>query len=230
MLTVMSGAATPRAATPGTAVPDPGARPGERRTQEQRRTRARTALLAAAAELVAESGIRAVTFARVGERAGYSRGMVTHHFGSKQGLLEALVQEAQAGLAPGIQQEPPGLDRLLRFVEAYLLGLGADSPTWQAFLVLWADAVGGGDLAPMMRERDAWFRDRLRADVVAGQSAGTVRSDVDAGIVALRVVAELRGIGMQRILDPEPPAVGPLAAAVVRGWAQQLGRDAGAAE
>ena len=230
MLTVMSGAATPRAATPGTAVPDAGARPGERRTQEQRRTRARTALLAAAAELVAESGIRAVTFARVGERAGYSRGMVTHHFGSKQGLLEALVQEAQAGLAPGIQQEPPGLDRLLRFVEAYLLGLGADPPTWQALLVLWADAVGGGDLAPMMRERDAWFRDRLRADVVAGQAAGTVRSDVDAGTVALRVVAELRGIGMQTIRDPEPPAVGPLAAAGGGGWAQQQGRDAGAAE
>src|SRR2546421_53515 len=59
-----------------------------RRTQQQRRDQAETALLNAAAELAVEHGVRSLTLARVGERAGYSRGIVTHHFGSKQALLE----------------------------------------------------------------------------------------------------------------------------------------------
>lgn len=201
---------------------DPDDRREARRTQEQRRTAARTALLAAAAELVVESGVRSVTLARVGERAGYSRGMVTHHFGSKQGLLDALARDAQAGLVPGLDQEPPGLDRLLELVDAHVRNLENAPVMWRSFLLLWADAVGGGELAPVMRERDVWFRRHLRADVVAGQADGTIRPDVDPDTVALRVVAELRGVGMQRILDPAPPAVAALAAAVVRGWGEHL--------
>ena len=42
------------------------------RTQKQRREEAEAALLDAAAELVAEQGLRALTLARVGEHAGYS--------------------------------------------------------------------------------------------------------------------------------------------------------------
>ena len=61
-----------------------------RRTQQQRRDQAETALLNAAAELAVEHGVRSLTLARVGERAGYSRGIVTHHFGSKQGLILSL--------------------------------------------------------------------------------------------------------------------------------------------
>lgn len=201
---------------------NPDARPEARRTQLQRRTAARAALLAAAAELVVDSGIRSVTFARVGERAGYSRGIVTHHFGSKRGLLDALARDAQAGLVPGLDEEPPGLDRLLKLVDAHVRNLETAPVTWRSFLLLWADAVGGGELAPVMRERDAWFRGHLRADVVAGQADGTIRADVDPDTVALRVVAELRGVGMQRVLDPAPPAVAAIATAIVRGWSEHL--------
>ena len=206
---------------PNAADTDTDERLEARRTQQQRRTVARAALLSAAAELVVESGIRSVTFARVGERAGYSRGMVTHHFGSKRGLLDALARDAQAGLSPGLEDEAPGLDRLLRLVEAYVRNLETAPVAWRSFLVLWADAVSGGELAPVMRERDAWFRGQLRADVAAGQTDGSIRQDVDPDTVAIRVVAELRGIGMQRILDPAPPAAG-LAAAVTYAWNEHL--------
>jgi len=47
-------------------------------------------LLDAAADLIAEGGYEAMTLAAVGERAGYSRGLVTARFGSKDQLLEAL--------------------------------------------------------------------------------------------------------------------------------------------
>src|SRR5580693_3794419 len=85
-----------------------------RRTQRERRDLAEAALLNAAAELAVEHGVRSLTLARVGERAGYSRGIVTHHFGSKQALLERLARATQTGFVPGLAGLPPGLDRLLR--------------------------------------------------------------------------------------------------------------------
>jgi AcrR family transcriptional regulator len=62
------------------------------RTQEQRRIEAERRLVRAAAELVGEIGPTRVTLANVGERAGYSRGLATHHFGSKAALMQRLVE------------------------------------------------------------------------------------------------------------------------------------------
>ena len=55
------------------------------RNRHQERSDLSTArLLDAAAELIEEGGYEAMTVAAVGERAGYSRGLVTARFGSKE--------------------------------------------------------------------------------------------------------------------------------------------------
>lgn len=66
-----------------------------RRTQAERREEARQRVLQAATALVAIHGSRAVSLAAVGEAAGYSRGIVHHHFGSKAQLLEELIKYTQ---------------------------------------------------------------------------------------------------------------------------------------
>ena len=70
----MSTAAKPTAATPS-------------RTQAVRRAATEARLLDAAFSIVADYGVRAVTTAAVGELAGYSRGIVNHHFGSRDQLM-----------------------------------------------------------------------------------------------------------------------------------------------
>jgi AcrR family transcriptional regulator len=135
-----------------------------RRSQEQRRTETRAALLGAAAELVAESGVRAVTLARVGERAGYSRGIVTHHFGSKQALLDALAKSSQSGFVPGLGDLPAGLERLVLLISGYVRELGRDGVAGRTFLLLWAEAATAPELAGIIRERDEAFRADLRDD------------------------------------------------------------------
>ena len=81
----------------------------DRRTQQQRRDQAEAALLNAAAELVVEQGVHSLTLARVGERARYSRGLVTHYFGSKQALLQRLARATQSGFVPGLTACHPAL-------------------------------------------------------------------------------------------------------------------------
>jgi AcrR family transcriptional regulator len=173
----------------------------DRRTQQQRRDQAEAALLNAAAELVVEQGVHSLTLARVGERARYSRGLVTHYFGSKQALLQRLARTAQSGFVPGLDAMPPGLDRLLRLIDGYIGALSQLRMANRAFLLLWAEAATAADLARIFRERDEAFRAGLREDVTAGIADGTIRADAAAEETAVAVLAQLRGIGLQRLVD-----------------------------
>lgn len=69
--------------------------PPPRRTQQERREQTERKVIAAATALIAEHGSRALTLAEVGKTAGYSRGIVTHHFGSRENLLRAVMRDAQ---------------------------------------------------------------------------------------------------------------------------------------
>jgi AcrR family transcriptional regulator len=60
-------------------------------TQEQRRARTRSALLAAAAELFASRGIEGASIDTIAEAADRTSGAVYDHFGGKDGLLFALL-------------------------------------------------------------------------------------------------------------------------------------------
>jgi AcrR family transcriptional regulator len=193
-----------------------------RRTQQERRTQAEAALLNAAAELVVQHGVRSLTLARVGEQAGYSRGIVTHHFGSKQALLERLARATQAGFVPGLADLPPGLDRLLRLIDGYVGALGDAGMMHRAFLLLWAESATASDLAPIFRERDEAFRSDLRDDVAAAITAGDVRPDTDPGDAAVAVVGQLRGIGLQLLLDPHAVDTARLRRTVTDHWRKAL--------
>ncbi|MDX3194914.1 TetR/AcrR family transcriptional regulator [Streptomyces sp. MN03-5084-2B] len=195
-----------------------------RRTQQERRDQAEAALLTAAAELVVEQGVRSLTLARVGERAGYSRGIVTHHFGAKQALVERLARATQAGFVPGLEEVPPGLDRLLRLIDGYLGELGRIGVFNQAFLLLWAEAATQPELTPIFRERDAAFRADLREDVEAGIAEGGIDADVSGDEVAIAVVGQLRGIALQRLLDPDSVDTEALRRSVTESWSRALRR------
>lgn len=63
------------------------------KTQRQEQAdAARAALIEAASELFAERGYHDSSVAEIGTRAGVSRGLVNHHFGSKENLLTAVIE------------------------------------------------------------------------------------------------------------------------------------------
>src|SRR5580700_10998436 len=80
------------------------AQPQERQSQAERRNRSEDALLDAAAELVAERGVPGASLASIGGRAGVSRGLPTHHFGSKDALVGRLAERAQSRIARGMRE------------------------------------------------------------------------------------------------------------------------------
>lgn len=195
---------------------------GRRRTQAERRAATESALLAAAAEVIVEFGVSALTLARVGDRAGYSRGIVTHYFGSKRALLEAVARNAQSGLAAVVEGEDPGVDRLLRFIEEYLASMAGSGRLWSAFLLLWVQAASSPELAAIMRDRDDYVREHLCKDIAAGLEAGTITANVDPAAVAVAVIGQLRGIGLQLLLDPAAVDLQRLRRSVLVQWRRAL--------
>ena len=91
----------------------------------------REALLTAVVALVGEKGLRGVTYRAVAARAGVNHTLVTHHFGSIEGLLAATMEWA-------VQRsiEETGLERIVDFDDNFadsLIATVAAEPELQLF-------------------------------------------------------------------------------------------------
>ncbi|MET3528193.1 TetR/AcrR family transcriptional regulator [Phenylobacterium koreense] len=176
-----------------------------RRTQAERRDESGRRLLQAAAELIVERGVSAATFQNIGARAGYSRGLATQRFGSKQGLIDALVAflEARQAELMGELDALPALDAVLAYVELFLRNLGGAGEA-RAYFMMMAGAVA--DLSP---QRSAFAKvhegveRRLEALIQRGQAEGTIRAELDADATALIIGSLLLGLSIQLLVDPQ---------------------------
>src|SRR3954452_18661591 len=139
-------------------------RPPARRTQRERREETERKVLGAATALIARHGSRALTLAAVGEAAGYSRGILSHHFGSRENLLRAVMRDAQTFTLPELGES--AADWLAETGCAYLKKVGSRRPSARAFLQMWGEAIAADPvLMPLYAESDASFR-RFLADKV----------------------------------------------------------------
>jgi AcrR family transcriptional regulator len=178
------------------------------RTQGERKAETRARLLAAAAELFADQGVDAVSVDAVAEAAGRTSGAVYAHFGSKQGLLLALLDSWKDSV----------LTVLLAEVAV------SDSPAGQLGAV-WANVSDTSDREssrwPLL-EHELWLRaarDPEVADVVRVRNAEALRysarridawtAAVDADPaappeeLAVLMKALLTGLALQKRLDPD---------------------------
>ncbi|WP_243793942.1 TetR/AcrR family transcriptional regulator [Saccharopolyspora gloriosae] len=177
-----------------------------RRSQEERRDEAERRLLDAAAELIGEVGTSKVTLAAIGERAGYSRGLATHHFGSKPALMQRLVDSVTDRFREVLRSdEVPDrtLDAALSLVDTYFEVVTDPPATHRARLVLWADAVAtdSPDVRAAMISADRVFRAEITKVLERGKNAGDVPASVDPGGLAVVLIGMLRGVALESMLD-----------------------------
>ena len=178
-----------------------------RRTQSDRRQLSESELLRAAAQLIAEQGTAAATFEAIGARAGYSRGLATQRFGSKQGLIEALIARLQARIEGLLDDrhldDLNGLEAILAFVDIFLRNLAQDQEM-RAYFVLMAGAVAEvSALRGPFAQAHKTVEVRLEALVLRGQEEGVIRTGLNADAAALMVGSLLLGLSTQLLVDPE---------------------------
>jgi AcrR family transcriptional regulator len=181
-------------------------RRGERRTQAERRDESGRNLVKAAIAVVSKEGVSAATFDNIARRGSYSRGLVSQRFGSKQGLIESVIEylreRPEALFVKRRVDELPGFEALLAFVDIYLQQLAAKGEG-QAYFRLLSSAVA--DISPLQAlfaVEHGRIRDRFAEWVRRGQKEKTIRREVDPNAAALMVGSLLLGVSMQILIDP----------------------------
>jgi AcrR family transcriptional regulator len=178
--------------------------PPVRRTQAERRTTTEEALLDAAARLFARHGVDATSLADIAREAGYSRGIVNFHFGSRAALVARLAERAQQKFVADLVASDVGVEAVVELAESYLSRVSHGSSGPRAFFVMWgASFAEEAPLRDVFVGDDARFRRGVDALVRAGQRAGTVRGDVDTMGFSTALVALLRGIAAQFLVAPD---------------------------
>jgi AcrR family transcriptional regulator len=180
----------------------------DRRTQRERADSSKKGLLGAALELIAERGYRGASLAAIGERAGYSRGLVTERFGSKEGLLRELVSRLMTRwrslVVDDVVGAQSGARALSAVVHAHRRAIADGPETMRALYVLLFESILDlPEVRAEFRAMDARLRQLAEAYLVRGQAEGTVRKDVDAGAQAALALATVRGITLQWMIDPD---------------------------
>lgn len=154
-----------------------------------------------------EGGYPAVTLAAVGERAGYSRGLVTVRFGSKEKLLEALIDRITTGWSHrnvlSRTDGKVGRERVFIILDTIRVQAERDP---KALRVLWALMFEAVRPVPELRERFVELHQFMRKDftglVRLGIRDGSVSPAVTPKREAELIVASLRGIAYQWALEP----------------------------
>ncbi len=180
--------------------------PPTRRTQAERVAESDTRMLQAAMRLVAERGYMQTTLEAIGVEAGYSRGLVSHRWGTKDRLLEELVHRVTEDFRRGLLERLrglSGLDAIFCEIDCYLEGMDDPPLASRAFFVLMLESIGP---APQIREHFARFGKKwhtsLARTLAKGQQAGTLRADIKPAEEARLLIATLRGLRTQSMLDP----------------------------
>jgi AcrR family transcriptional regulator len=185
-----------------------------------RRARTRAQLLEAAARVYARRGFESATLDEVAEEAGFTKGAVYDHFGSKEKLLFALLDEHLSGqIAEQIALFDPTVETAERprvGADRWMRELDDDPDSFRLFIEAWVRS-----------QRD----DTLREQVLAGMGAwretlaGFGRARTDQGDIevdeatlerfATVMLALGIGMGIMRLSDPEAVAPELLGSAYV---------------
>jgi AcrR family transcriptional regulator len=82
------------------------ARASERRSHAERTAETRARLIAAVVESIAEVGLARTTAPEIARRAGVTWGAVQHHFGGKEGMLLAVLEDSFRRFAERLEAIP----------------------------------------------------------------------------------------------------------------------------
>lgn len=156
-------------------------------------------LLEAAGELIAERGYEQASLAAIGERAGYSRGLVTTRFGTKEGLLTVLMERITSDwvgqkVLPEIEGLL-GLDAMLKYLDTVIDQLERDP---EALRTLWALSFEAVRPTSPLRERFEPYHESIIATIETflrtGVEDGSIEPSIDPEAEALLYAATLRGM------------------------------------
>lgn len=156
----------------------------------------RRAIVAAATEHFAREGYRGTGIAAIAKAAGITTGGVLHHFGSKEGLLVAVLQQRDREAVARFEAAPRGTvaDELDRWVDVATWNEGRAAVA-ALHTVLLAESIAEDHPARgFFRERNRQVVGVLAGTLRRGVERGELRSDLDVEAKAAELHALIEGL------------------------------------
>jgi AcrR family transcriptional regulator len=183
----------------------------------------RAEFINAAASLFADRGYRDTSIADVAARVGITQQSLLYYFGSKNGLLHAVIDQRDGASIAFVQELVAvggvhALEQLPRYAERNI----RNPDLARLFGVLVAENLHPDDPAhDHFVERYRNLRRMIEETIRDGQSSGEFVATIDPVLKAVEILAFIDGTNVQWLLDPE--AVDLLA--VTEGFARDLIRS-----
>lgn len=192
---------------PQTALPKKRVRPRvSRRTQAERTALSDARMFDAAMQLIVEQGTHATTLKAVGERAGYSRGLASSRFGSKDALFGQLVLHFNTSWTQELANKVGtrgGVQACLAALCAVEDFLSSHSKYMQAMYILWFESISThNDVRDHLAAYHEIYRDDVAHWVEEGIASGEIDAAVDAECYAFGFCSFIFGTIYQWLVAP----------------------------
>ena len=164
-------------------------------------------MIEAAIELLNTAGIQGTTLVAIGEKSGYSRGLVTHHFGSKAGLFRAVLKRITAAWTADLTRslgDETGVPAIVAAIDAHLAHALRHPDYIRAQNILWGAALDpSSEFKPNVAEFMRIQRESVAGWVRGGQERGEIPPEINPKRIAEQYYGGLIGINSQWLVSPD---------------------------
>ena len=202
---------------------------GERRSHAERTAETRAKIIAAVLESIAEVGFQRTTATEITRRAGVTWGAVQHHFGAKDGILRAVLEDSFERFADRLESIPLSGTSLAKRAALFIdgawehFGSSEFRSTFEILLHYLGDEHDAEDAASWQRQMfRSWDRVWLRLFADAPIDRRRHR------VLEHYTVSVLSGLATTLMLEGKAASLRPEELAFLRDTlARELARSAG---
>jgi len=178
-----------------------------RPTQAERTALAEEKMVNATIELLNTVGLAGTTLIAIGEHAGYSRGLASHHFGSKSGLYRKVLKYITSVWTEELEcnlEGKTGLGAVLAALDAHRDHMLHFPKHARAMNLLWSGSFEpASEFKPNVIEFHRLQRETAAAWVVDGIKTGEIRKDINPVSFGEQFYASLLGLNYQWLINPD---------------------------
>lgn len=180
---------------------------GRRLTQAERVAQSDKRMFSAAISLIDEVGTHNTTLKEISERAGYSRGLASNRFGSKEALFFELLKRYnevwKEQLASAVS-ERKGLEAFVAANQRLISFFRREVKFVRVMYTIWFEMVGSSEaMREMLRVQHTAYLKGTARWIREGMADGTVRTDVNPEQLAMLYISGVFGMVYQWLTNPD---------------------------
>ena len=160
----------------------------------------RRELIDAGIACLGEGGMSGFTIDRICTHAGVSRGLINHHFRTKDELLLQIYAAMTEHLIGEGDSASP-LDDLRGIIDFNFDEHSFNTANLRAWLSVWGEIANNRPLFELHRQRYEVFKSRIEADL--REIAAQCGLAIESGRVARQLIALIDGLWLEYCLHPE---------------------------